>query len=67
MHRERDVDMGGDRSGVEQLEMIIQKIKQMDEGAFAPFSQQPVLRAILIPFGSYGGVMLLESLRYLNL
>ena len=35
---------------------------QHTEGAFAPFTQQPALQALLLPFGGYGGVQLVEYL-----
>jgi len=31
-------------------------------GAFAPFTQQPALQALLLPFGGYGSVQLVEYL-----
>ena len=37
-------------------------IRSTREGAFAPFTQQPALRALLLPFGGYGGVQLVEYL-----
>jgi hypothetical protein len=31
------------------------------KGAFAPFLEQPVVSAILVPLGSAGGVQLIET------
>ncbi len=40
----------------------MERIRNTREGAFAPFPQQPALQALLLPFGSYGGVQLIEYL-----
>lgn len=48
-----------------QLEMLIDRIKTMREGVFAPFTQQPWVRAVLVPISGYGGITLIEyGLRY---
>jgi hypothetical protein len=41
---------------------MINQIGAFKSGAFAPYSQQPFLRALLLPLGSYGGSALLEYL-----
>jgi hypothetical protein len=46
-----------------QLEMMLRRVEELREGAFSPFTQQPVVRAILLPLGSFGGTQLLEYLR----
>lgn len=46
----------------EQIKEIIQDILDIRRGAFGPFSQTPLLRAVLIPFGSLGAVQLLQLL-----
>jgi hypothetical protein len=46
-----------------QLEMMSRRVEELREGAFSPFTQQPVVRAILLPLGSFGGTQLLEYLR----
>ena len=40
----------------------MERIRSTREGAFAPFTQQPALHALLLPFGGYGGVQLVEYL-----
>ena len=47
---------------VEQIKLLIERIRNNREGAFAPFAQQPALRALLIPFGGYGSVQIIEYL-----
>ena len=42
-----------------QLELLLRRIEELREGAFSPFSQQPVVRAMLLPLGSLGGTALL--------
>jgi hypothetical protein len=44
------------------LEETIKDVLNIRTGAFGPFSQNPVLRGILIPFGSIGAVQLADAL-----
>jgi hypothetical protein len=37
-------------------------MKTTREAAFLPLTQQPAVRALLIPFGGFGGVSLIEYL-----
>ena len=39
---------------------LIARIRSEEGGAFKPFSQQPIVKAILIPLGGFGGVSLAE-------
>src|SRR5262249_41462295 len=53
------------RRGVEdgvagQLELVVSRIGNLREGAFAPLSSQPIVRAVLLPLLTYGGTMLLH-------
>jgi hypothetical protein len=55
----------GQTSGAQyasQLELLLRRIEELREGAFSPFSQQPVVRAMLLPLGSLGGTALLGYL-----
>ncbi len=45
-----------------QLELLSHRIDELNEGALTPFSQQPLLRAMLLPLGSFGGTALVEYL-----
>jgi hypothetical protein len=45
-----------------QLEMLLKRMEELHEGAFSPVSQQPLVRAMLLPLGSLGGTALLEYL-----
>lgn len=38
----------------------------LHEGAFAPFWQQPLLKAVLLPFATLGGTSLLDYLALVN-
>ena len=40
----------------------MRRIEELREGAFSPFSQQPVVRAMLLPLGGFGGTALLNYL-----
>ena len=47
---------------VEQIKLLIERIRNNREGAFAPFAQQPALQALLLPFGGYGSIQIIEYL-----
>ena len=51
---------GARRTMIETIEFTLDQVKNIREGAFAPFSQRPLMRSLLIPFGSAGGYLLLE-------
>jgi hypothetical protein len=47
---------------LEQLEEAIRQVKSMDKGAFGPFTQQPWLKALLLPLSSWSGLKIFEFL-----
>jgi hypothetical protein len=56
-------DLKDDGRLASQLEVMLRRVEELRDGAFSPFTQQPVVRAILLPLGSFGGTQLLEYLR----
>ena len=46
----------------EQIDRLMSRIRSTNTGVFAPFAQQPALQALLLPFGGYGGVQIIEYL-----
>jgi hypothetical protein len=46
----------------EQLQTLLNRVEELRDGAFSPFSQQPAVRAILLPLGTYGVTVLLQYL-----
>jgi hypothetical protein len=44
----------------DQIERLMKRIRGTSEGAFARFSEQPALQALLLPFGGYGSVQLIQ-------
>lgn len=44
----------------QQVEAMIERVRSLREGAFLPFLEQPAVRAALLPFGSAGGLYLLQ-------
>jgi hypothetical protein len=44
-----------------QIDLVLVQIRGINEGAFQPLTNEPAFQALLIPFGSFGGVMLLEN------
>jgi hypothetical protein len=46
----------------EAIETTVAKIKKLDTGIFAPITRQPVVGALLLPFGSAGISALLQYL-----
>jgi hypothetical protein len=57
--RPKDLDQGGSPAG--QLEALLVRIDELREGAFSPLSQQPLVRALILPAGSFGWTTLLEN------
>jgi hypothetical protein len=45
-----------------QLEHLITRVKDLARGAFAPYSQQPLVKALLVPAATYGSNLLLQYL-----
>ncbi|NDZ16408.1 hypothetical protein C7T35_23560 [Variovorax sp. WS11] len=46
----------------EQLQRLKERIEHLQMGAFAPFWQQPLVKAVLLPFATLGGSTLLDYL-----
>jgi hypothetical protein len=46
----------------EQYPGLIKQVRDLRQGAFAPFFQQPLVQAMLVPLGGAGGVQLLDYL-----
>jgi hypothetical protein len=51
----------GDSRFAEQLETLLGRVDQLKDGAFSPFTQQPLVRALLFPLSSAGGIALIEN------
>lgn len=49
-----------------QIEQLTDQIRQLREGAFVPFLEQPFFRAALLPFASAGGLQAIQMLGLLN-
>lgn len=52
---------------VSQLETLRDRVDRLREGAFAPYSQQPLLKAVLLPFLTFGGSSLFDYLTLANI
>jgi len=59
--RIRCLAKGEDRP-VRLLDRLLDEIKSLSRGAFAPITQQPIVRAFLVPFGGIGIAVFLEFL-----
>lgn len=46
----------------EEINLLMERIRNSHDGAFVPFAQQPALRALLLPFGGYGSIQIIEYL-----
>jgi len=60
-------DKAEDQSLASQIEFALSEVRSSRQGAFAPFTQHPVLQALLIPFGGVGGIYLFDLLTKLNI
>jgi len=56
-----------DAPTIHQLELLHARIESLHEGAFAPFWQQPMLKAMLLPFATLGGTTVLDYMALANL
>jgi hypothetical protein len=50
-----------------QFELLQGLMQNLRDGAFAPFWQQPLLKAVLLPFATMGGTTLLDYLALANI
>ncbi|OEZ61778.1 hypothetical protein [Duganella sp. HH105] len=50
-----------------QLTLLLERIEHLHEGAFAPFWQQPLLKAVLLPFAAFGGTSMLDYMALVNI
>jgi hypothetical protein len=41
---------------------LLARIEELRDGTFTPLSQQPLVRAMLLPIGNFSGTALLEYL-----
>jgi hypothetical protein len=51
----------GDDAIADQLERLLAEMRDLSEGAFAPWSSQPLVRAVLLPLLTYGGTLLVHA------
>lgn len=60
--------LGGARAPLDKLckpfEELIDDVRNLRQGAFAPFFEKPIVQAILVPLGGAGGVQLIQLLMY---
>ena len=49
-------------ASAEQLKTLIAEVEKTREGAFAPLTQQPFMRAALLPLSGAGGIAVIEWL-----
>jgi hypothetical protein len=52
---------------VKRIEFVLNEVKSTQEGAFAPFTQHPVMQALVVPFGGVGGLYLIDFFTKLNI
>jgi hypothetical protein len=59
-------DKDADSRTAGQIEVLIGQIGKYDSGSFASYREQPLLRAVMLPLGSFGGATLLQYLAIWN-
>jgi hypothetical protein len=52
---------------MKQIESVLGEVRSIKEGAFAPFTQHPLVQSLLVPFGGVGGIYLVEFLTKMNI
>ncbi len=55
------------RVRVDQIRLLIEEVKGLQRGAFAPWSRHPIVKAVLLPFGGLGAVLLLDMMGSIGL
>lgn len=53
---------GGAAGQLAQLDRLAERVRSLSDGAFAPYAQQPMVRAVLVPALTYGATAGLEYL-----
>ncbi len=61
-YKDKRSRLGPPSLNTEPFDRLIRRINNTHEGAFAYVAQQPALQALLMPFGGYGSVQLIEYL-----
>jgi hypothetical protein len=64
VHLESDSSPNSARQSL--VKSIIEEVKNIKQGAFTPFFQNPVVQALFVPFGGVGGLTLLDFLNKLS-
>jgi ABC-type transport system involved in multi-copper enzyme maturation permease subunit len=52
---------------IKQIESVLGEVRSIKQGAFAPFTQHPLVQSLLVPFGGVGGIYLIEFLTKMNI
>ena len=52
---------------VDQIRLLIEEVQRLQRGAFAPWSRHPIVKAVLLPFGGLGAVLLLDVMGSIGL
>jgi hypothetical protein len=58
--RGQQTELAAGKAG--QIELLLKRAETVRQGAFSPISHQPMIRALLLPLGTYGGSALLNYL-----
>jgi hypothetical protein len=58
-----DVGVSPTSGAITQLDRLLERVSNLRDGAFAPLSAQPVVRAVLLPLFTYGATLLLQYTR----
>ncbi len=59
--RLREQKAGGGSAA--QLDSLLNRVAALRDGAFAPYSEQPIVRAVLVPAATYGATVVLQYLQ----
>jgi hypothetical protein len=52
---------------IKYTDFVLDEVRSIRQGAFAPFTQHPVVQSLLVPFGGVGGIYLIEFLTKMNI
>jgi len=57
----------GNPQTMKDIQFVIDEIKSIREGTFAPLMQHPLVQALAVPFGGVGGVYLIDFFAKMNI
>ena len=52
---------------IKHIGFVLGEVRSIKQGAFAPFTQHPIVQSLLVPFGGVGGIYLIDFFTKMNI